>query len=58
MLYISMSKLGDLIKKRRKEMKLTQEEVADRAKVSRSTIINIEQGLRGKSPGADTPVGI
>jgi len=53
-----MSKLGDLIKKRRKEMKLTQEEVADRAKVSRSTIINIEQGLRGKSPGADTPVGI
>lgn len=39
-----LEEMGALIRARRRELKLTQEELADRAKLSRDTIHRIEKG--------------
>lgn len=39
--------IGENIRKRRKEMNLSQEELAEKSRVSRPVIVNIEKGNQG-----------
>ena len=42
-----LSEIGTVIRQKRKELKLTQEELAKRAKLSRTTLSRVENGYFG-----------
>lgn len=44
--------LGEVIQKRRRQLKLSQEELSQRADINRPFLSNVEQGKRNPSIGA------
>lgn len=48
--------LGEVIQKRRRQLKLSQEELSRRASINRPFLSNVEQGKRNPSIGALTSI--